>query len=105
MLKEHFTSVFNTLRTKVRFESTVLFLYLIKCLVISVGYEDAIVLIGLVGLSSFKTYNSRFEIRDSLDEKFKKETADELKDIKQAVSVMRLGSPTRQQKEDGKRYF
>jgi hypothetical protein len=104
-MKEQFINIFNTLRNNVKFENTVLFLYLIKCLTISVSYEDAIVLVSLVALKGFKTYNSRFEIKDSLDEKYKKETADEIKDLKQAISVMRLGSGPRQQQENGKRYF
>jgi hypothetical protein len=103
-MKELFTSAFNTLRN-VKFEAAVLFLYLIKCLAISVSYEDAIVLVALAALNGFKTYNNRFEIKDSLDEKYKIETADELKDIKQALSVLRLGNSPRQQQENGKRYF
>lgn len=104
-MKELLKSAFNTLRKNVKFEATVLFLYLIKCLAISVTYQDAIVFVALAALSGFKSYNTRFEVRDSLDEKYKKETADEIKDLKQALSVIRLGSTPRQQKEDGKRYF
>lgn len=96
---KHF--LFNT----VRFEGIVLFMYLIKCLIVSVSFQDSILLTALVGLNAFKTYNNRFEIKDSLDEKYKSEVKDELKDIKQTLSVLKIGAPPRQQQENGKRYF
>jgi hypothetical protein len=96
---KHF--LFNT----VRFEGIVLFMYLIKCLIVSVSFQDSILLTALVGLNAFKTYNNRFEIKDSLDEKYKTEVKDELKDIKQTLSVLKIGAPPRQQQENGKRYF
>lgn len=96
---KHF--LFNT----VRFEGIVLFMYLTKCLVISVSFQDAILLTALVGLNAFKTYNNRFEIKDSLDDRYKNEVKEELKDIKQTLSVLKIGAPPRQQQENGKRYF
>lgn len=104
-MKELFVNGFNTLRKSVKFESIVLFLYLVKCLTISVTYEDAIIFIALCALSGYKTHSARFE-RDSIEEKYKKQTEEELKSLKHSLSVLRTftGAP-KQMPEDGKRYF
>lgn len=107
-MNELFKSVFNTLRKNVKFESLVLFLYLIKCLTISVSYEDALVFISLSALSGFKTYNARFEIRESMDEKHKKQTEEEIKSLKHSLSLLTTftGMSKRGgQTEEPKRYF
>lgn len=104
-MKEYVKNMFNTLRTA-KFEYVVLFLYLLKCVLISVSYQDAIILCALACLNGFKSYNERFEIRDSLDQKYKDEMKEELKDIKTTLSVLKLGrSRTPVPGEESKRYF
>lgn len=98
-------NIFNTLRKGVKFENAVLFLYLLKCLMISISYQDAVIFVALTMLHGFKNYNNRFEIRDSLDEKYKKETASELKEIKGVLSLIRLGQGPKQAQDNSKRYF
>jgi rRNA maturation protein Nop10 len=104
-MKELFMNGFNTLQKSVKFESIVLFLYLVKCLTISVAYEDALVFVALCALSGYKTHCARFE-RDSVEDKYKKQTEEELKTLKHSLSVLTTftGAP-KQMPQEGKRYF
>lgn len=87
------------------FVNVILFLHLLKCLVISVSYPDAIVFISLIGLNAFKTYNKRFELSESTYLAFKEKTQSEIKELREVLGILKTGQVLKPKPVENKKYF